>query len=179
MAADKQTPTGGDEAQFFLNTIAQRLAGQGFSVQREVIASPYTFNILAARVGAPTGPYVPIPWSTFIAVSRVNIPDAEGARVFTSFVAQYAVDNRSSFGGYRMDMKTMAVMVSSTFSQDIKKWVSETRPESNMIKDRFGFPVLLELNTKEIVCFRKTPFRAGLLYRQLRKLSEEWFSFQV
>jgi hypothetical protein len=168
-----------DEAQFFLDAIAERLAGQGFSIQRRVTAGPYVFDTLASRVGSPAGPYVPIPWSTLIAVSRVNVPDAESASAFSSFVAKYALDNRSSFGGYKMDMKTIAVMVSSAFSDETKKWVSEARPEGSTIKDRFEFPVLLEMSTRQIIYFRKTPFRAGLLYRQLRKLSDGWFSFQT
>ncbi len=173
-----QTQPGAGASEEHLTKIALRLANDRFTVQRGVRADPYVLDILASQVRPPGGQYAPIPWSTIVAVSSMNVSIAENVRDFSSFVAKYALDNRTSLGAFRMDMTTIAAVVASSFNDYTKEWVADTRPLGSLLKDRTEFPVLVELNSRSIIYYEKTPFRAGLLFRQLRKFCDKWFGFQ-
>src|SRR6266516_4464071 len=70
-------------------------------------------------------------------------------------------------------------MVSENFGDDTKQWVSETSPSFSEMWARTEFPVLVELSSRQITYYRKTPFRKYGLYQNLQKLSDKWFGFQV
>lgn len=118
------------------------------------------------------------PWSNVVAVSSIKVPSPDVVRDYSSFVAKYALQNGKSLGAHRNDLTTVAVIVASSFGDDTKQWVSETSPSYGLMWDRAQFLVLVDLDGREITYYRKTPFRNGNLYQDLRNFSDKWFGFQ-
>ena len=164
----------------FLDLVASRLVNDGLSVQRGIRVDPYTFDTLASRtMTTTTFMDIKILWTDIIAVSSVEVRSPDDARGYSSFVAKYALENRHTLGARRNGLSTIAVMVSESFGDDTKQWVSETSPSFSEMWARTEFPVLVELSSRQITCYRKTPFRKYGLYQNLQKLSDKWFGFQV
>lgn len=175
-----QTEPGSDRVVEFLDTISSRLASDGFSVQRGIRAEPYALDIFASRViTGYTMRGAGAPWSNVVAVSTSVALSPGNISGFSSFVAKYALENRKSLGFRRNDLTSIAVCVSSTVGDEIRKWVSETEPAYGIMWDRAEFPVLLDLANHAVIYYKNTPFRHIRLYPQLRAFSDKWFGFQT
>ncbi len=117
-------------------------------------------------------------WSYLVAAVKMETLTPELVREFSSFLMKYSVDNRGSLGVGWMDLVTVAATISTGIGEGVKLWVTDNRPSGSVIKDRFEFPVLVGLDEQRIYYFRKTPIRAGLLFRLLRQYCDRWFGFQ-
>jgi hypothetical protein len=90
---------------------------------------------------------------------------------------KYVLGNKREFGVGGGDLSTISVIVAEAFSDDVKKWVSETTPNRSVVKDRFEFPVLVETSSRQIFYFNKKPFVAGLEYKDLREFVDKYLGF--
>jgi len=163
----------------FLDTVAGRLANDGFRVQRNVVAGPYSLDTLASRTGEKKVMWggTPIAFSEAVAVSSVQVLGPDDVRNYSSFVAKYALENHSLHAHWT-GLSTVAAVVSPSFGDDAKEWVSETTPEfSNLFWARAQFPVLVELDNREIIYPKRGPRNQGPLFENLRYLADEWFGF--
>lgn len=175
-----QTEPGSNGVVELLDTVSSRLASDGFSVQRGVRTEPYLLDIFASRViTGYTARGASAPWSNVVAVTSSVVPSPESTLGFSSFVAKYALENRKLLGLRRNDLTTIAVCISSAIGEETKKWLSETAPEYGIMWDRAEFPVLVDLISRTIIYYAKTPFHHMRLYPQLRAYSDKWFGLQT
>jgi hypothetical protein len=163
----------------FLDTVAGRLANDGFRVQRNVVAGPYALDSLASRVVEKKIVWggTPIAYSEAVAVSSAQVLSPDDVRNYSSFFAKYALENHSLHAHWT-SLSTVAALVSPSFTDDTKKWVSETTPEiHNLFWARLQFPVLVELDNREIIYPKRGPPNWGPICETLRYLADEWFLF--
>lgn len=164
----------------YFDKVAASLSSDGFTVQRDISANQYRFDIFAVKViPMPRSP----PYSYVVAVSQMAVGFPDTARDFSSFVMDYSIENRATLHEGRPQVSqygvtTLVAIVSDSFNEQVKSWIEQTRPPHGIMKGRTEFPVLVELGTKQIHYYTKTPFNAGLLYRKLRHMSDKYLGFQ-
>ncbi len=174
----KSTESNGSKE--FLDIVASRLANDGFSVKRDVPADPYSLDTLASRtIMGTTLKDIKVQWSNIVAVSFIRAPSPDVARDYSAFIGKYAYENRKALSVPRNGQASIAVIVSSDFGVNTKRWVSETSPNFSWMWANSEFPVLVDLTSREISYYRGTPFRNYGLYESLRNFSDKWFGFQA
>lgn len=168
----------------YLNTVPTRLSNDSFSIQRNVQVNQYALDIVASgkreatlRIGAV------VSYADVVALCSSSIQDPDGIRLYSSTVARYVLDNRHALGVRRNSFATIAGIVAPNFPDSTKQWVSETSPKYSSWWDRAEFPVLIELDSRQITYFTGSPswhyVSPNSLYRILRTNCDKWLGFQA
>ena len=118
-----------------------------------------------------------VPLSKAVSVIWVDVPSITGVTAYSSFVADYVLQNRRSMGVRFNDLTTMPVIVSPSISDEVKQWVSEASPSYSNMWDRTTFPVLVDMTSQSVSYYTETPFRHRISYPELRAFSNKWFGF--
>jgi len=160
----------------FFDQLAQRLGGEGFSVTRNVATSDYSFDVIAVRSAFELSKFGKM--TRFIIAAAVNPVDAKTVQDYSSKSTKYALDNRDSllplgFGG---SLLSVPVIVSDDFTDELKKWITETVAEKHW--SAFEFPVLISPKAHQIYCCKKTPVWGAAYYKGFRKFVEKELAFQ-
>ena len=165
----------------FLDSVASKLSADGFSVQRRVQANQYSLDILASRttqgmlrVGAE------VPYSNVVGLCSTPISDSDGVQLYSSSMGKYVRENRKSLKARRGNLSTIAAIVSPSFPDSTKRWVAQTPPSWSILSGRAEFPLLIELDTRQLTYYNQTHFQIGNpdpLYKLLRNSRDKWFGF--
>jgi hypothetical protein len=144
-------------------------------VQRRVQSEKYLFDFVATN--PPSNFFRGHTRNQIVVVaSLLEIESPDQGADFSSFVMKYVLDNARELQS-RGDVATLSVMVAEAFGDEVKRWVSETTPNRSVIKDRFEFPVLVEVQSQQLFYFRKKPFVAGVVYKDLREFVDKYLGF--
>jgi hypothetical protein len=177
-AADQCDFSSMSQAEQYLDSVATRLSNGGLTVQRKVQSEKYLFGFIAAN--PPVQFYRGRTRNEWVIVaSLIEVESPSQAADFSSFVMKYVRDNKRELHVGGSDLSTISLMVAQSLGDEVKKWVSETTPNRSIISDRFEFPVLVEVQSRQFFYFRKKQFVAAVEYEDLREFVDKYLGFQT
>src|SRR3989442_14556558 len=162
----------------FLDDLAGTLSRDGFSITRNIGPGKYIIEIMAAKgeMSALKGNR-----AHYIVVTTMDLPSPESVTEFSQAAWAYSLANSrvylSSFpagvgrGVYKV---IVPVVVSQTFTDDMKDWISKKNPAKHTAP--FNLPVLMSSSNREIYYCKKIPFLGAIPWRGVRKFVEETLS---
>jgi hypothetical protein len=160
----------------FFDELAQRLGGEGFSVTRNVATSGYSLDVIAIRSAFELSKFGKM--TRFIIAAAVNPVDAKTVQDYSSKSTKYALDNRDSLlpRGFGGSLLSVPVIVSDDFTDELKKWMTETLTEKHWAA--FELPVLVSPKARQIFYCKKTPVWGAAYYKGFHKFVEQELGFQ-
>jgi hypothetical protein len=159
----------------FLDGLAGNLSRKGFSITRSVSPGRYPVEIMAAKgeLSALKGNR-----AHYIVVTTMDLPSPESVTEFSQAAWAYSLANSRVYlpnfpagigrGVYKV---VVPVVVSQTFTDEMKDWISKKNPAKHTAP--FNAPVLMSSSSREIYFCKKIPFVSSLAWRGVRKFVEE------
>jgi hypothetical protein len=159
----------------FFNQLAQRLGGDGFSITRNVTSNGYNMEVIAVKSAFELLKFGRM--TRFIIAAAVNPVDAKTVQDYSSRSTKYALDNRDSLlpRGFGGSLLSVPVIVSNDFTDELKKWITETSAEKHW--SAFEFPVLISTEAHQIFYCKRTPVWGAAYYKGFRKFVEQELGF--
>lgn len=162
----------------FVDRLSARLSNDGYSIQRAIKFATYDLNLVATKVELSVlkGNRVHV-----IVATTTDLPNPDEITSFSESAYQYVTGNLSglvqaavqkSVKG-RLNLYVIPVTVSSDFSEDIKRWISENIPAKHFVP--FNYPILISSNNGQVFMCKKTPVLGALPWKGLMKFVEKQF----
>ncbi len=158
----------------YFQSLSLRLSKAGFAVRREEKADPYLFEIVAVMPANRVGGF-----RDLVIATSLELPTLDNVEEFYSLGMKYALDNKTRLGlGSGDSLNLYSVIVSTNFSDDVKRSISANAPRGSSMHGRVGLAVLAATAEQQIYYYTKTPIHGGLRYVSLRNFADTYFSFQ-
>ncbi len=160
-----------DSSAEYFGALSKRLSSEGYYLAPATSIGKYRIDLLAAKSSLEATKLGEI--TRFIIGTAMDsvTPDLVGD--FSSVATKYAFDNRDSYlprGVFAM-VVSFPLIVSDDFTDDLKKWMSDTVSPKHWSATES--PVLVSLKGRELYFCRKTPMWGADYYRGFRKFAEK------
>jgi len=170
----------------FLNGLAGRLAKDGFTISRDIVADPrYRLEIVAAKTQLSI---LRNSWCHVISVTTSDSTSIDTLKQFSSYGWDFSLGNKPKFIqenlGKSLDpgqirrvrMVAIPTIVSDGFGDDVKQWIVNNSPPHHL-GDEFEFPVLVAISEKKIYYSQKSSIWGRAYIKGVRDLVQRLLGF--